>query len=155
ARGVVYGFNLGPVVGMQLLVEHYNPRCVPPWSEAELRHKALEADSKPYDKPRGYLLGVPTAGPTPTGQASRGGGPAGSCRAGSEKPTPGLVVTSLADVRIEPIHWLVEDLLPEGKLVTFAGDGGEGKSAITLHLAAAISAGRRAFGLNYEPPAAA
>jgi hypothetical protein len=58
ARAVVYGFNLGPDVGYQLLAEHYNPRCVPPWSQKELRHKVEEADTKLYDKPRGYLLGV-------------------------------------------------------------------------------------------------
>jgi hypothetical protein len=56
ARAVVYGFDLGPEVGFDLLWQHYNPRCVPPWSEAELRHKCEDADQKPFDKPRGYLL---------------------------------------------------------------------------------------------------
>jgi hypothetical protein len=56
ARAVVYGFNLGPDAGFDLLWQHYNPRCLPPWSETELRHKCLEADTKPFDKPRGYLL---------------------------------------------------------------------------------------------------
>jgi hypothetical protein len=56
ARAVVYGFDLGPEAGFQVLAEHYNPRCVPPWSEAELRHKCADADGKPFDKPRGYLL---------------------------------------------------------------------------------------------------
>src|SRR5262249_2071815 len=55
-RAVVYGFDLGPDVGFGLLDQHYNPRCVPPWSEVELRHKCSEADTKPFDKPRGYLL---------------------------------------------------------------------------------------------------
>src|SRR5262249_54748139 len=56
ARSVVYGFGLGPEAGFDLLRQHYNPRCQPPWSEAELRHKCKEADTKPFDKPRGHLL---------------------------------------------------------------------------------------------------
>jgi hypothetical protein len=55
-RAIVYGFDLGPVAGFDLLWQRYNPRCVPPWTEAELRHKCEEADTKPFDKPRGYLL---------------------------------------------------------------------------------------------------
>jgi hypothetical protein len=39
ARAIVYGFDLGPEIGYGLLENIYNPRCQPPWSEAELRHK--------------------------------------------------------------------------------------------------------------------
>ncbi|MFL5243161.1 MAG: bifunctional DNA primase/polymerase [Gemmataceae bacterium] len=56
ARAIVYGFDLGPVVGYELLTQHYNPICQPPWSEEELRHKCEEADQVPFEKPRGYLL---------------------------------------------------------------------------------------------------
>jgi hypothetical protein len=56
ARGVVLGFDLGPDVGFELLRDHYNPRCVPEWSEKELRHKCQDAHTKPFNKPRGYLL---------------------------------------------------------------------------------------------------
>ncbi len=56
ARAVVYGFNLGQEAGFDLLAEAYNPACQPPWSEKEIRHKCKEADTKPYKKPRGWLL---------------------------------------------------------------------------------------------------
>ncbi|HQR07139.1 MAG TPA: phage/plasmid primase, P4 family [Gemmatales bacterium] len=56
ARAVVYGFDLGIDTGLQLLLAHYNQSCQPPWSERELRRKCEEADSKPYKKPRGWLL---------------------------------------------------------------------------------------------------
>jgi hypothetical protein len=68
ARCVVYGFNLGPSAGYDVLVEHYNPRCEPAWSEAELRHKCAEADTTPFDKPRGWLL----ADDDPTHETDRG-----------------------------------------------------------------------------------
>jgi putative DNA primase/helicase len=73
ARAVVYGFDLGPDVGFDLLWQHYNPRCQPPWSEKELRHKCREADTKPFTKPRGWLLAGdgwrPPAGRRPPGAA--------------------------------------------------------------------------------------
>lgn len=59
ARAVCYGFNLGEERGYQVLAAHYNPRCEPPWSEADLRKKCQDAWTKPFDKDRGYLLSQP------------------------------------------------------------------------------------------------
>jgi hypothetical protein len=56
ARAIVYGFDLGPDVGFGLLKQHYNPRCQPPWSDKELRHKCEDAHTNLFDKPRGWLL---------------------------------------------------------------------------------------------------
>lgn len=56
ARAVVYGFDLGPDVGYQLLQAHYNRRCLPPWPDRDLLRKCREADVQPFSKPRGYLL---------------------------------------------------------------------------------------------------
>lgn len=56
ARVLVYGFDLGVGHGFELLQEYYNPRCEPPWNDAELMHKCEDADTKPFDKPRGWLL---------------------------------------------------------------------------------------------------
>jgi hypothetical protein len=73
ARAMVWGFDLGAETGFRLLWEHYNPRCQPPWREKELRHKCQDADTKPFGKPRGWLLNeekpiritAPPAGPSP------------------------------------------------------------------------------------------
>lgn len=56
ARVVVWGFNLGPQVGYDLLRTNFNDRCVPPWNERDLMYKCREADERPFDKPRGWLL---------------------------------------------------------------------------------------------------
>src|SRR5262249_27330807 len=104
ARSIVYGFDLGPEVGYRVLAEHYNPRCVPPWTETELRHKCTEADSKPYDKPRGYLLHTP-----PPGKVSvANGAPAIASDAVLE-------VRCLDSVKPEPVEHLVEGYVPLGK----------------------------------------
>jgi hypothetical protein len=48
------GFNLPPDVAFRLLRDEYNPRCVPPWSGAELRHKV--DDAYKVESRRGWLL---------------------------------------------------------------------------------------------------
>ncbi len=55
ATAMVHGFGLDPEAALGLLLERYNQRCQPPWSEKELRHKVSDAASKPHDRPRGWL----------------------------------------------------------------------------------------------------
>ncbi len=55
ATAMVHGFCLDRDAALQLLIERYNPRCEPPWSEKELRHKVEDAATKPHDRPRGWL----------------------------------------------------------------------------------------------------
>jgi hypothetical protein len=76
ARAVVWGFDLGADAGYDLIAAEFNPRCNPPWTEGELRHKCEDADTKPFDKPRGYLL---NAGPEL---------PAGECPSPAGNPEP-------------------------------------------------------------------
>ena len=54
AVGLVNGFSIEPEVALALLLEHYNPRCEPPWSEKDLRHKVQSA-AKDGRRERGYL----------------------------------------------------------------------------------------------------
>lgn len=53
---LVHGFEIDPERALGLLLDHYNPRCKPPWTEDELRHKVEDAASKPHQQPRGWLL---------------------------------------------------------------------------------------------------
>jgi len=55
ATALVHGFGLDAPAALALLIERYNPRCEPPWSERELRHKVEDAASKPHAKPFGWL----------------------------------------------------------------------------------------------------
>ena len=55
AHALVVGFSLSDADALSLLVNEYNPRCVPPWTERELRHKVESARKNPQ-KPNGYLL---------------------------------------------------------------------------------------------------
>lgn len=63
ATAVVHGFDLPPSVGYQILAAEFNPRCSPAWNlgetkdEKDFRRKITQADTKPHDQPRGYLIG--------------------------------------------------------------------------------------------------
>ena len=59
ARIVAHDFDQPIEVAIDVLETEYNPRCSPPWSEAEIRHKVTDALTKPHDKPRGHLLNAP------------------------------------------------------------------------------------------------
>jgi hypothetical protein len=60
-----------------------------------------------------------------------------------------LVIESFASCRIKPVRWLVHGYIPLGKLVVIAGDGGHGKSVLTICLAADLSRGCPCLGLDY------
>jgi hypothetical protein len=55
ASALVHGFGIAPDHALQLLLDHYNDRCKPPWTEKELTHKVLDAAVKPHEQPFGWL----------------------------------------------------------------------------------------------------
>jgi hypothetical protein len=57
AMALIHGFALSETNAWPILLK-YNARCLPPWSERELRHKLSEAGKLSCpSKPRGHLLG--------------------------------------------------------------------------------------------------
>jgi hypothetical protein len=59
ACALVNGFALPESEALGLLRE-WNTRCLPPWSEAELRHKTASAAKASHRRPPGYLVGDAT-----------------------------------------------------------------------------------------------
>jgi hypothetical protein len=53
---LVQGFALDEGDAWMILNE-YNSRCMPPWSEKELRHKLRQAEKAKSKEPRGWLVG--------------------------------------------------------------------------------------------------
>ncbi len=62
ALAMVRGFQLDPGDALGLLAREFNARCVPPWSERELRHKVAQAQEQ-GERPWGYLLNVEREAP--------------------------------------------------------------------------------------------
>lgn len=58
AHSLVVGYGFDDATALGLLLSDYNPRCVPPWTEKELRHKLESARANPQ-KPVGYLIDAP------------------------------------------------------------------------------------------------
>jgi DNA primase len=68
---------------------------------------------------------------------------------GCEPEETGRLQTScISGLRPKPIRWISPKRIPLGKVVLVAGDGGHGKSMVTLHLTARLSRGEPAFGLD-------
>jgi hypothetical protein len=116
-------------------------RCSPPLDEQEL---AVLAHDVPNRYAPDALAGV-TIKFTPIKQEPATETHAANGEAMSD--VPGCALTALNTVEPQPLEWLVAGYLPLGKLVLLAGDGGHGKSALTLHLAARLSRGKSPFGL--------
>src|SRR5882672_8750419 len=57
-------------------------------------------------------------------------------------PSRTLVVGSLADVQPEEVRWLWPRRIPLGKVTVLDGDPGNGKSLVSLDLAARVSTGK-------------
>ena len=63
---VMIGFDLDPDTAYSLIANDYNPRCSPPWTEHELKHK-IKSVAEKCTRPRGYLLETDrNPGPTPS-----------------------------------------------------------------------------------------
>lgn len=60
ARALVLGFNLADRVALELLLEEFNPKCRPQWSERELAHKVQSARRQAQGD-SGFLLNASRA----------------------------------------------------------------------------------------------
>jgi hypothetical protein len=52
-----------------------------------------------------------------------------------------LKLIKMSDIRPEPVEWLWEPYIPSGAISLVQGDGGTGKTTMTLAIAAALTRG--------------
>lgn len=93
AHAMVVGFDLTSSEAFALLSSEYNPRCQPPWTERELRHK-IESAEKDTRKPRGWLLEKTPQRPVAIGPSSGSGGDWQSLLRYSNAENPKLLKTA-------------------------------------------------------------
>lgn len=146
---------------LELVAEHYDPRCDPRWGdelEERVCHKANDAktsSTRPRAEPLPadlvHLLGVSTTTGQPNfldEKASRAApSELGERWGGWDQPVP-------------PTVYLLEGLIPENKVVTFFAEGGSVKSWAAFALAISVATGEpwlgkavqqgRALILDYE-----
>jgi hypothetical protein len=132
ATMLVHGFEIPQDRALEMLSAHYNPRCAPPWTEKELRHKVQDAATKPHSRSKGWLRNSDPSQGVDLSQFNIA-------------PKPDTqdddIVIRLSDVTPQPITWLWPLRIARGKLTVIAGNPGLGKSFITLDLAARVSRG--------------
>ncbi len=125
---LVQGFALSSEDALALLRSDYNPRCNPPWSDKELRHKVESANKASGD--RGYLLNK-----TQTESRSTT-----IIEAGKQTPwEPKLL--RMADVESRPVNWFWKNRIAAGRLSLLVGMPGCGKSFLTCDMASRVSTG--------------
>ncbi len=120
---------------LDLVRTHFDPRCVPPWGE-ELEervihkaHTAKTASTRPRTEPipaslAAFLDAPPSRSTTPAAPA----GPLAIKWGGWNDP-------------IFPPEYLLEGLIPEGKVCVFYAEGGSVKSWTAFGLALAVASG--------------
>lgn len=153
------GFDLNEETTLQLLLEVYNPRCEPEWSEAELRHKVNDAFTK--ESRRGWMLpgqGVESTRPTFGAYQLTG---AGLFRREILAEKPELIKVSdpfevLAEIRDKSssgwgllVRWEDRDGVVHSRRIPREALVGEGADVIRLFLGEGLSIHHRKFFLEY------
>lgn len=144
-QALVHGFCLKPEATVQLLREHYNPRCEPPWSEKELQHKVDSALKNPPGKPRGWLRDQQlTAAAYPDVDLSKFRLPPqdqATDVSGAAAENRKLILTRADQIQIHPPGWLLRGILERDTFALVFGDPGCGKSFLAIDWAARIATG--------------
>lgn len=127
-----HGFEFDEGTAFELLNE-FNARCVPAWSEKELRHKLSEAITKPHDKPRGWLLNTEQASVPVSKQIVE--------KLAVLSP---IILRSHADRmrdRFSPSPMLIDGAFPLGGVGAVVAMPGAGKTLISVEISRCVAAG--------------
>lgn len=133
-------FGLSDAMAFDLIWEHWNPRCLPPWSADEIEHLQQKVDngyayntSPPGNMTAAYKVAKtatmfkPVAADLPSGNEVTSGRFRAVDRQGMEF--------------IRPPTWLIEDFLPSGAYAMLFGAPGTFKTFVALDIALSVATG--------------
>ena len=138
-------FGISEALAFDLIWEHWNPRCSPPWSADNIEHLQRKVEngysynsSPPGNVTPAYHTATTLAlfKPVVT-QLEKG-----------KESTAGKFrfVDEDAMSEIKPPNWLIEDFLPEGAYAMMFGAPGTFKTFLALDMALSIAAGGATLG---------
>jgi len=130
----VKDLGLTPDAALEVMLDHYNPRCAPPWSAEELRRIVQNA----------YAYGQNPAGSkTPEARSAM-------AREEFTKVDLESWPLSIDDFplgKAPPREWLIEHWLPKGEISSLYGGGSAGKSLLSLQLGLSLTSGKPWLGM--------
>ena len=145
ATAMVHGFELDEAEAFAILWERFNPRCDPPWSEKEIRHKVNQAATKPHKRERGWLL---RARDDADGLIDLSGilGNAKGVNAPAVGAEASAWMTADQLVAMPQSPPLIDGMLREGEIANIIAAPKTGKSWLSLDLAITAAMGGRWLG---------
>ncbi len=126
---------------LDILLQHWNPRCEPPWDERDLERKVIHAyryakDRPGNESPEAKNLEATQIFDSPVSSVAR----------------PAVTLRKYDDIGLRslPREWVVEDWIPLGPaaFTLFTGDGGTGKSIVSIDLGLAVAGGDTWHGIQ-------
>jgi hypothetical protein len=130
----VKDFGVTQAQAFDLLAEHWNERCSPPWSPDELGIKVHNAYQHGKNPPG---ISAPEAVFKPVIAASEG-----------TDDIDFVDFASLAHRQPPPREWVVDEYVPRRAVAALFGPGGHGKSLVAQQLASSVANGKPWIGLN-------
>ena len=139
--GMMKSYGLSPETALELMWEHWSPRCDPPWTEGDLEHLERKIDnayayntSPPGNVTPAYRIARQQSLFKPVSRDTTSGGrevSAGRFR----------IVDERAVDEITDPEWLVDGAIPVGGYAMLVGPPGVGKSFVALDLCLSIASG--------------
>lgn len=124
--------NLGvsPATALDLMLEHWNPRCAPPWDAEDLEVKIDNAFAYSQNEAGAWAT-------EPAGKVFAGGVLDKLLAESAARPAPKprfsfQTLEERAD--LPPPSWLIQDMIPDKAVTMLYGPGGGGKTFIALRL---------------------
>lgn len=146
-------FRFGLTDAEALVVfSEYNARCEPPWNDREIEHKLNDArertirDGQFGCRLREERVAIDGLERVDSSYCDHGSQQCDRSNTRASKPDTNqpvkrLVMVRLSVVQPQSVEWLWQDRLAVGKVTLLAGDPGNGKSTISMSIAAAVTRG--------------
>lgn len=144
----VLALGVSPRVAWELLRDHWNPYCIPPWDEDELATKVQNAADYMQND-----IGAWAVAPAEETFAAFAGMEQNDAPAGSADKRARFYPRDEAeqDTLPEPT-WLIKDMLPADSVALLYGPPGSWKSFLALDIALTLSSGIARYGAPERSP---
>lgn len=138
-------FAVSESTALDLMLEHWNPRCEPPWDAEELERKVNNAFSYAQNAPR--EPGSEFEAVELVGESHQKGVP-------TEHPLAFKPHGPIDLQHLPKRHWLVEGVAARGFVTLISAPPGSGKTQLIAQLLLAVSHNTGASGFNVHEPTA-